>query len=104
MAKQDKDRCCLCGKVMDDGDSTARIEIGTKKAGRGGFKSAKLWGDCHEACLNQALPTARAAMNELQRLSKAAVKPGSKPKVAKSKLVTKMAKVAKIVVKKRKAV
>lgn len=99
MVKTDKDRCCLCGKVMDNGEAVVRIAVGTKKPGKVEFKAVRVWGDCHEVCLNKALPTTRATLNELQRLSKVAVKPGSQP--AKPTLV-KAPKVAKIVVKKRK--
>lgn len=78
MDKADKDRCCLCGKLLEAASSVARIEIGSRKGGKAsGFKASKHWGDCHEACLNRALPTTRAALSELQRLAKSAVKSAS---------------------------
>jgi len=85
MDKAEKDRCCLCGKSMEAGCSVASIEIGVRKIGKTpGFKASKHWGDCHEACLNRALPTTRAALSELQRLAKSAVKSVAAAKIAKA--------------------
>lgn len=70
-------RCGLCGKVVHPAEEVALIDLAVAKK-NGEFSVRKRWGVCHESCLNKALPTPKAAMAEISRLSKQAVKAAPK--------------------------
>jgi len=69
-------RCGLCGKPMAVGDAIVQITRAVLK--KAGAERKASWGDCHESCFNNAMPTPKAAMNELSRMSKQAVKSAPK--------------------------
>jgi hypothetical protein len=69
MAK--KQRCVLCGKEMLESEGAARITTGAVKK-TGAVKADKLWGETHDTCLFQMLPSSKAALSEISRLVAAA--------------------------------
>ena len=63
-------RCAICGKLIHSGETVAQVNIGKLQELR--VVSAKGWGVVHRDCFNRAMPSPKAALEEIQRLAKSA--------------------------------
>lgn len=63
-------RCAICGKLVDSGEAVAQVRIG--KLRKEQVVSLKDWGVAHRSCFNRAMPSPKAALEEIRRLAKPA--------------------------------
>lgn len=61
-------RCAICGKLVKDGDPIMQVAVGRLVDGEPETK--KTWGVAHRSCFNRALPSPRAALDEIRRMVK----------------------------------
>lgn len=61
-------RCAICGKLIDSGEVVAQVSIG--KLRKEQVVSSKDWGIAHRSCFNRAMPSPKAALEEIRRLAK----------------------------------
>jgi len=70
MKKFVKPRCAICGKVMQDTDEVAKVEIGTLQNTKIVGKSS--WGIAHRKCFMRAFPSPLGVLEEIRRLAEVA--------------------------------
>ena len=61
-------RCAICGKLVKDGEQIMQVESGRLVDGQPETKKA--WGLAHRSCFNRAMPSPKAALDEIRRLAK----------------------------------
>ena len=61
-------RCAVCGKLIESGEAV--IEMKSGKLRKEEVVSQKDWGVTHKACFNRAMPSPKAALEEIKRLAK----------------------------------
>lgn len=62
-------RCAICGKLIEIGEVVVEMKEG--KLRKEEVVAQKDWGVAHKACFNRAMPSPKAALEEIRRLSKA---------------------------------
>jgi hypothetical protein len=63
-------RCAICGKVVEYGEQVMQVNSGRLTEGARDIK--KTWGITHRSCFNKALPSPKAAIDEIKKLVKQA--------------------------------
>jgi len=61
-------RCVVCGKILES--DAAIVQVTTGKLSDGNPVLSKIWGHAHRSCFNRALPSPKAAIDEIRRLVK----------------------------------
>ena len=62
-------RCAVCGKLIKSGEAVVEMKAG--KLRKEEVVAHKEWGVAHKACFNRAMPSPKAALEEIRRLAKA---------------------------------
>jgi len=69
MSLQNPVRCAVCGKLIDSGEPV--VQMSTGKLRKSQVVASKDWGVAHKACFNRAMPSPKAALEEIRKLAKA---------------------------------
>lgn len=62
-------RCAVCGKLIESGDAVVSMRTGKLRDDQ--VVALKDWGVAHKSCFNRAMPSPKAALEEIRRLAKA---------------------------------